>query len=68
MKIMKKNNSRPYINIGRVYCNPYAGSGKLGCDVEKEEREREQKEAAEKEKEESAEFWIQMNNLSNFSI
>lgn len=37
---METRNTKPYINLTTVYSSPLAGSGLLGCDVEKREAER----------------------------
>ena len=54
--------------MSRINSAPLAGSGLLGCDVEKREADRLAKEEAERERREEADFWEQLERLAAHSI
>lgn len=65
---MKTDSITPVIGMSRINSAPLAGSGLLGCDVEKREADRLAKEEAERERREEADFWEQLERLAAHSI
>lgn len=65
---METKNVKPYINLSTVYSSPCAGSGLLGCDIEKQEADRLAKEEAERTRRQEADFWEQLENIAQHSI
>lgn len=64
----KNTNTKPYINLSTVYSSPCAGSGLLGCDIEKQEADRLAREEAEKTRRQEADFWEQLEKIAQHSI
>lgn len=65
---METKNVKPYINLSTVYSSPLAGTGLLGCDVEKREQEKRAKEEAERTRQQEEDFWEQLENIAQHSI